>query len=122
MSITYALPSDVPTYIDTLFDADGVRFDRDPESLADVWQCGDEYGIRTEVVFDSFAPLIPGCVRCGDRAAESVCCSSHERELCHGCYRRTHFVEICGVPDEEGGRRCSKCAAEGIDPAKRVAS
>ncbi len=119
MTITYAKPSEVPTYVDTLFDADGVRFDRDTESLAEVWNCGDAYGIPVEAVFESFAPLTLACVRCESKPAESICCSSHQKELCHGCYRRTHFVEICGAP-VDGERKCPKCEAEGLDPNARV--
>lgn len=48
------------------------------------------------------------CSRCGDTlAAVGVCCSSHNKNLCHCCYRRTHFVEVC----VEG---CPKCAAESL--------
>ena len=32
----------------------------------------------------------------------SVCCSSHQKDLCHPCYRRLHFVEVCN---------CSECEA-----------
>lgn len=46
------------------------------------------------------------CRVCRRRRGE-VCCSSHDARMCHGCYRRTHFVEIC----VEG---CEKCAAEGL--------
>jgi hypothetical protein len=38
------------------------------------------------------------CERClgvHDHTTET-CCSSHEKRLCHACYRRTHFVEVCG--------------------------
>lgn len=118
--ITYTKPSDVPVYIDTLFDADGVRFDRETELLANVWNSGFHDDVPVEAMFEQFAPLSPACLRCEGKPADSICCSSHARELCHGCYRRTHFVEICGVPVEGGGRRCSKCAAEGLDPTKRV--
>lgn len=48
------------------------------------------------------------CSRCGaTRAAAGECCSSHGRRLCHLCYRRTHWVEVCvaGCPD---------CASEGL--------
>ena len=46
------------------------------------------------------------CWRCGaDRS--SLCCSSHGKRLCHGCYRRTHFVVVC----VEG---CPECVAEGL--------
>lgn len=42
------------------------------------------------------------CARCSTKPAQSgVCCSSHGRRLCHLCYRRTHWVEVCvtGCPD-----------------------
>src|SRR6266542_3101614 len=45
----------------------------------------------------------PKCERCGDVADYSTptCCSSHGKVLCHRCYKRTHFVDICncGRPD-----------------------
>lgn len=47
------------------------------------------------------------CVRCLTAAATGECCSSHGRKLCHACYRRTHFSEICVVG-------CSLCIAEGL--------
>jgi hypothetical protein len=42
------------------------------------------------------------CWSCGERAEHdtTTCCSSHERTLCHACYRRTHFVEVCGCGRE----------------------
>jgi len=53
------------------------------------------------------------CIRCNVLASAGLCCSSHKAALCHGCYRITHFVEIC-VTD------CADCAHEGLDPAKAV--
>jgi hypothetical protein len=53
------------------------------------------------------------CVRCKAFNAVGPCCSSHRANLCHACYRRTHFVEIC----VEG---CAECAAEGLDPLLAV--
>lgn len=47
------------------------------------------------------------CSRCGERPAAGTCCSSHGKQLCHGCYRRTHFVEVCAAG-------CPLCAAEGL--------
>lgn len=42
------------------------------------------------------------CEHCeGMPAAELACCSSHNKKLCHACYRRTHFVEVCGCADDE---------------------
>lgn len=46
------------------------------------------------------------CVRCHTTAAApGVCCSSHGKQLCHLCYRRTHFVEVCVAG-------CRDCAVE----------
>lgn len=46
------------------------------------------------------------CVRCATTApAPGTCCSSHNKRLCHLCYRRTHFVEVCVAG-------CRDCAAE----------
>jgi hypothetical protein len=43
-----------------------------------------------------------GCVRCSKALDHStpLCCSSHNKALCHRCYRATHFVEVC---------RCGLC-------------
>lgn len=49
----------------------------------------------------------PRCVRCADQPGDRTCCSSHDKLLCHACYRRTHFVEVC----VEG---CESCAREGL--------
>lgn len=40
------------------------------------------------------------CTRCGNPADHTTetCCSSHNRVLCHMCYRITHWVEICNCP------------------------
>ncbi len=51
-------------------------------------------------------PVDASCARCS-KAAAGTCCSSHGKKLCHLCYRRTHFVEVC----VEG---CRECAAEGL--------
>ena len=42
------------------------------------------------------------CWRCGKPVDHStpLCCDSHRKPLCHRCYKRLHFVEVCG---------CSKC-------------
>lgn len=47
------------------------------------------------------------CERCDNRPAVSRCCSSHGKNLCHRCYRITHFVEVCS-------KTCALCAAEGL--------
>ncbi|MEU4570814.1 DUF4326 domain-containing protein [Micromonospora sp. NPDC023956] len=57
-----------------------------------------------------------GCVLCKTKPATAgTCCSSHSKRLCHLCYRRTHFVEVCVAG-------CSDCAAENLPvtlPARR---
>lgn len=40
-------------------------------------------------------PVGVGCYRCQRSMPVGECCSSHKKQLCHGCYRQTHFVEIC---------------------------
>lgn len=57
--------------------------------------------------------IVAACVRCFTTPASALCCSSHNALLCHGCYRRTHFVEICTLG-------CTDCAREGLDPTKAV--
>lgn len=47
------------------------------------------------------------CIRCLVQPFAGVCCSAHNKQLCHLCYRRTHFVEVCVAG-------CSECAAEGL--------
>lgn len=47
------------------------------------------------------------CIRCIRVPADGICCSSHGKSLCHGCYRRTHFVEVCSAA-------CAACAREGL--------
>lgn len=49
----------------------------------------------------------PTCERCKIVYANGRCCSSHGKLLCHGCYRRTHFAELCVAG-------CASCAAEGL--------
>ena len=46
------------------------------------------------------------CERCPKPAAGN-CCSSHNKALCHRCYRETHFVMKCVAG-------CKQCAAEGL--------
>jgi len=62
-----------------------------------------------DVSFDGAAKTT--CESCDQTVPTvSVCCSSHQTSLCHGCYRRSHFVERC----VEG---CVACADEGL-PAR----
>jgi hypothetical protein len=56
---------------------------------------------------DATIPALVACQRCALAPAESECCSSHQKHLCHKCYRVTHFVEVCSPT-------CSKCQREGL--------
>ena len=47
------------------------------------------------------------CVRCKIQPNDGECCSTHRHALCHRCYRRTHFVEVCIAG-------CDSCAREGL--------
>jgi hypothetical protein len=47
------------------------------------------------------------CARCATTTAAGTCCTSHNKALCHLCYRRTHWVEVCVAG-------CPQCAAEGL--------
>lgn len=46
------------------------------------------------------------CERCAEISV-GQCCFSHRKNLCHGCYRITHFVAVCVAT-------CPECAAEGL--------
>ena len=50
---------------------------------------------------------ISRCIRCKTTPADQLCCSSHNALLCHGCYRRTHFVEVCIAG-------CAACTRENL--------
>jgi hypothetical protein len=54
------------------------------------------------------------CIRCTNVESAGLCCSSHKAALCHACYRRTHFVEVC----IDG---CTDCAREGLTPRASAA-
>ena len=47
------------------------------------------------------------CTKCYKMPVTCRCCSSHNAMLCHGCYRRTHFVEVCI-------QGCALCRREGL--------
>lgn len=49
----------------------------------------------------------PICVRCLLARDVSQCCSSHGHDMCHRCYRLTHFVEVCS-------EECTRCKAENL--------
>lgn len=51
--------------------------------------------------------MTSACIRCKSTPADGACCSAHNKLLCHACYRRTHFVEVCVAG-------CSACAREGL--------
>jgi hypothetical protein len=54
---------------------------------------------------------VPPCANCKKMMANGGCCSAHDKILmCHLCYRRTHFVEVCGKT-----KTCFGCSAEGLD-------
>lgn len=53
------------------------------------------------------------CTRCDMAGAVALCCTGHGKQLCHRCYRVTHFVEICSPS-------CPDCAREGLNPAAAV--
>jgi hypothetical protein len=61
--------------------------------------------------------MIPTCERCNKESVSAAegCCSSHRKFLCHDCYRRTHFVEVCSAA-------CTACAAEGLPTIVRRAT
>lgn len=54
------------------------------------------------------ARKVLACFRTGCKTpATGICCTSHDKAMCHEDYRRSHFVEKC----IEG---CEFCAAEGL--------
>jgi hypothetical protein len=50
------------------------------------------------------------CDLCKTAPPFAPCCYAHDKMLCHACYRRTHFVEVCGAG-------CDACAREGLPEA-----
>lgn len=61
-------------------------------------------------IADFRALLTRTCTSCGECNDHDtlVCCTAHSLSLCHHCYRRTHFVQVC---------RCGRpeCAEETTD-------
>ena len=57
--------------------------------------------------YEPFPGYRDKCIRCKTFDSTGSCCSSHDKQLCHACYRRTHFVEVC----DEG---CPRCLVEGL--------
>jgi hypothetical protein len=70
-------------------------------------------GYRLVAPADEPASETAACIRCKETPSAGLCCSSHKAALCHRCYRRTHFVEVCGST-------CRDCEREGIDPMTAV--
>ncbi len=116
MSAYFTSANQVPADVDYLADGNDVIFVRDNESF-DAWFTRPALGhpMQLSRLFEVFGDLREAkpCERCSDVVSTGKCCSSHKKELCHRCYRRTHFVEICSAA-------CSKCTTEGIDPLKQV--
>ena len=62
--------------------------------------------VEGEALDDALESAEPNeCVRCHKAQSDGLCCSSHLKQLCHRCYRVTHFVEVCG---------CETCIEQGI--------
>lgn len=49
------------------------------------------------------------CQRCERIRLLTHCCMAHMKEMCHECYRRSHFVEVCHP-------ECTRCARDGLAP------
>jgi hypothetical protein len=62
---------------------------------------------------DGSTNAAPTCQRCrGEHNHDTVeCCSTHRKQLCHACYRRTHFVERCNCQRPE----CTKAEEHATD-------
>lgn len=65
------------------------------------------YALALAVVDAEFVPHLQCAMRSCANAGVGPCCSSHNKLLCHRCYRYAHFVDVC----IEG---CELCAAEGL--------
>jgi hypothetical protein len=79
--------------------------------INDTFLTGD--GVRVTPVQEldgslTLNPVDVACERCQTTTAtDDPCCSSHSKALCHLCYRRTHFVEVCVAG-------CLGCASQGL--------
>jgi hypothetical protein len=108
VTTTFTGASQVPSDVDYLADGNGVVFSRFEDAF-DAWKVmvGDYVPlVRLFEVFGDLHEAEP-CAACGDVASVGECCSSHCKQLCHRCYRRTHFVEVCIAG-------CEACAREGL--------
>ncbi|MFI1194036.1 hypothetical protein ACH4T9_12375 [Micromonospora sp. NPDC020750] len=91
-------------------------YDEDPD-LTVMWPCptlraagmtdDEATAVITADRASQDAKRAAACIRCTTTAAVGTCCTSHDKKLCHLCYRRTHFVEVCVAG-------CPACAAEGL--------
>jgi hypothetical protein len=108
MTIIFTAAEQVPCDVDYLADGNNVLFAR-LEDAFDAWRIGTGDYVTLDRLFEVFGDLgeAEPCIRCNDVAATGPCCSSHGKALCHRCYRRTHFVEVCVAG-------CSDCAREGL--------
>lgn len=108
---TFTSPDQVPADVSYLADGNDVLFARDEDEF-DSWVMQPPmpgFALPLVLAFARFGNLREVdniCERCDEKPGET-CCSSHGKHLCHGCYRRTHFVEVC----VEG---CSACGREGL--------
>lgn len=80
----------------------------DPAALAVYAGEAPQAATRAAIDAGQINPWAKHCERCQTAYSRGECCSSHGKGLCHGCYRRTHFVEICVAG-------CADCATEGLD-------
>ncbi|MFI6238377.1 hypothetical protein ACIBEF_00695 [Micromonospora sp. NPDC050795] len=77
------------------------------DSRRTAYEICHEVEYRQAVKHAERAAAKPNCWRCKTTPAAGSCCSSHNKNLCHLCYRRTHFVEVCVAG-------CFECAAENL--------
>lgn len=82
------LPADIcPDNLSS--DAPGHEWDDDPDPVrVSCVHCGAEREYLTAKAT---------CEQCGAAADHDteLCCSSHNKRLCHACYRTAHFVQVC---------------------------
>lgn len=108
MTATFTDASQVPSDVDYLADGNGVLFTR-LEDAFDAWKVMVGDYVPLARLFEVFGDLheVEPCERCHDVVSTGKCCSSHKKELCHRCYRQTHFVEVCVAG-------CEACAVESL--------
>jgi hypothetical protein len=117
MSTTFTASEQVPADVVYLADGNNVVFARDDDEL-DLWRIQPPmpgFALPLDSVFAKFSDLRRVdhlCDACDERPGE-FCCSAHSAHMCHACYRRNHFVEVCVAG-------CAACEREGLDPKARV--